>query len=86
MNAEESGASTEWRAKELKRRIQNRRNIPDSNVALDTKLLSITLLPQLLEVKHENHNIQMHYLECEAKNRNSMHYYDQHFKMEKNIR
>ena len=86
MNTEEKGASTEWRAKELKRRVQNRRHLSDNTDDAGTKLLSMSLLPQLLEAKHENHNIQMEYLECEAKNRNSMRYYDQHFKIEKNVR
>ncbi|KAG2785686.1 hypothetical protein PC129_g11851 [Phytophthora cactorum] len=80
-----TGIDTESRARELRRRVANRRRTGAD--VLSTSLPVHTLsLPQLFYAKHEAHEIRMELIDAQSQHNAVLKYCDQQFVAENNVR
>ncbi|KAF4141126.1 LysM domain [Phytophthora infestans] len=79
------GINAESRARELRRRVGNRRRAGAD--VLSSPLPALTLsLPQLVYAKHEAHEIRMDLIDAQSQHNSVLKYCDQQFVIESNVR
>jgi hypothetical protein len=87
---EEGGASvagndTESRARELRRRVANRRRTGADILGSSSPVETLSL-PQLFFANHEAHEIRMQLIDMQSQHNAALTYCDQQFVVEKNVR
>ncbi|ETP03911.1 hypothetical protein F441_19204 [Phytophthora nicotianae CJ01A1] len=80
-----SSVTAESRARELRRRVANRRRT-GADVLSSTLTANTLSLPQLCYSKHEAHEIRMELIDAQSQHNAALKYCDQQFVVEKNVR